>query len=223
MRWLLLPLVLALGAITSRAAAEDVGVARLMKRSYALGTVHGRGGALGDGVVYDAIRYSETNGALMNLTFGTVVRIAAPEAPAHIECNTGACTYVDLLAFVPMRSKVSGGLFGAGVYFPWQKALVQLGIAIGFYGDSTTRHARDALVLGAAVPITRAFYARMRMDLNLYSLFPAHALAGYHKNSPMSAGVSLDLGQAFTVTADVERYDMMRGGLGGFVGLALQL
>jgi hypothetical protein len=216
-------LVLAALLIATPARAETTGVKRLMEHSYSIGYVRGSGGALGDGVAYDAIRYSETNGWLMNWTFGLPVRIVVPEAPKHLDCSTQTCTYMDVTAYVPSRSRVSGAMMDAGLLFPWQGAAIQLGIAIGFYGQDDARHARDAIVLGAKVPITKRLYARMRTDFNIFGVYPDRVLKGYHKNSPSSAGLTYDFGSVVQATVDIERYDLLRGGFGGSIGLGLRL
>jgi hypothetical protein len=114
--------------------------------------------------------------------------------------------------------------YSAGVSFPFDygrpegNAFVQLGIAIGFFDDGTSRHARDAIVVATAVPITRRLHARMRVDLNLYGAMPTKALAKYKKNSPISAGLTADVGDVLQLTADIERYDFLRGGLAWSLG-----
>ena len=224
------PMVLGLLALVPRGAsacpaAEPNGTTRYLTQSYAVGIAHGAGGALGDGVHADAIRYSETNGALMDLMFGAPIRLVT-DTRKRIDCNAGACTFLDVTLWTPRFNRFGGGMYTAGVSFPFAHgqqegpAIFQLGVAIGFFDDGATRHARDALVLAVAVPIMSRLHARMRADLNIYGAMPKSVMPQFKKNSPMSAGLTADLGSVLQLTADIERYDFLRGGLGWFVGAA---
>jgi len=206
--------------------AEPHGTTRYLTHGYAVGATHGVGGALGEGVASDSLRYSETNGAVMDLLFGAPMRLVDSRIPKPIDCAAGACTYLDATLWTPSFQRLAGGLFSAGVSFPFERerpegpTIVQLGVAIGFFDDGAAKHARDALVVSAAVPMTRRLHARMRMELNLYGAFESKELAKYRRNSPMSAGVTADLGSWLQLTADVERYDVVRGGVGWSLGAA---
>jgi hypothetical protein len=199
---------------------------RYLVPSYALGLAYGVGGAVGDGVRADAIRYSETNGAVKDLMFGAPMRLVSDTAPKRVDCASGACTYLDVTLWTPGFDRVAGGMYSGGVSFPFEReraegpSIIQLGVAIGFFDNGERRHARDAIVIAAAVPITPWLHARMRVDLNIYGAMPNKVLAGYHKNSPISAGLTADVGDAFLLTADIERYDFVRGGVGWSLGAA---
>lgn len=205
---------------------DPVGPRRYLLESYTVGVAHGAGGALGEGVASDSIRYGETNGWLLDLMFGVPLRLLTKNAPKKIDCSAGACTYLDVTLWTPRFNAVAGGMYSAGVSFPFDRdrpegpAIVQLGVAIGFFDDGRNRHARDAIVVAAAVPMTRRVHARMRADLNVYGAFDGTALDRFKRNSPISAGVTADVGSRLQLTADVERYDVLRGGLGWSLGAA---
>jgi hypothetical protein len=207
--------------------AEPNGTTRYLTRNYAVGASHSVGGALGPGVTTDAIRYSETNGALMDLLFGAPIRLVVPDVK-RIDCSAGACTYFDVTLWTPSYRRLVGGMWSAGVSFPFDygnpagNAFLQLGIAIGFYDDGLNKHARDAIAIGAAVPITRRVHARMRAELNLYGLMGDYALPAWRKNSPMFAGLTADLGRSFQVSAELEKYDLVRAGVGWSTSAAIR-